>query len=607
MVTFVVDAVSIMVRMVAGAGAVAGSWLLWLVVLSGVGLWLAGPVLKHADIRGRDLPLVFWLGVCLTVAALQLWHLVFPVGSAALFLVFAAGLAGWLRFRQVVHLTMPPLRVVVVATLVVLFVAHHATSIGNQYDTGLYHAQVVEWTNAYPAVPGLANLHGRLAFNNASLLFGSLVDSGPWRGAGEHVANGLFIVGLAWLLAAMAYGPGRESSGARPMALLLLVPLAAMTFHADLRSFATDPIAAVVVLAAVVTIYRLASQSPEAAEPLTILVASLLCVTMVAVKLSSLGFAVPALLVIGYLVRPWRHRRLTTLFLALALVMGTGFAARGTVLSGMPAYPSTALQAPVSWRVPLEQAQAEAAWVRHTSRRPKYEIQPGPWFGTWFKNLWRPYARLRLLLPLLIALLSLAVVIRRGVPLGRSFWWPLVPVACGGAFWFLMAPSPRFGYPYAWGLAGLALAAASSSASPRFQRAVVFGVLLLNLAPVADPMVRAAARGEPPGYLISLFRSVLIVPPPLNGVWHPMPRSEVARFVTDSGLVISVPVDRDTCWRAALPCTPIPAPNLRLRVPGELRHGFVVDGDWNPLIFPSKGVDWLRVWRCNQRGACRTE
>src|SRR5262249_52771350 len=33
------------------------------------------------------------------------------------------------------------------------------------FDTGLYHAQAVRWSEEAPAVPGLGNLHGRLAFN----------------------------------------------------------------------------------------------------------------------------------------------------------------------------------------------------------------------------------------------------------------------------------------------------------------------------------------------------------------------------------------------------------------------------------------------------------
>ncbi len=36
----------------------------------------------------------------------------------------------------------------------------------NTFDTILYHAQNIKWIREYPVVPGLGNLHGRLAFNS---------------------------------------------------------------------------------------------------------------------------------------------------------------------------------------------------------------------------------------------------------------------------------------------------------------------------------------------------------------------------------------------------------------------------------------------------------
>ena len=41
-------------------------------------------------------------------------------------------------------------------------------------DTMLYHAQTIQWSEKYKVIPGLANLHNRLAFNNQSLLAFSL-------------------------------------------------------------------------------------------------------------------------------------------------------------------------------------------------------------------------------------------------------------------------------------------------------------------------------------------------------------------------------------------------------------------------------------------------
>ncbi|QIL77220.1 hypothetical protein G7064_16215 [Hymenobacter sp. HDW8] len=44
---------------------------------------------------------------------------------------------------------------------------HQSTVVPANFDSGLYHFQTLKWLNEYPTVPGLGNLHGRLAFNSS--------------------------------------------------------------------------------------------------------------------------------------------------------------------------------------------------------------------------------------------------------------------------------------------------------------------------------------------------------------------------------------------------------------------------------------------------------
>jgi hypothetical protein len=67
-------------------------------------------------------------------------------------------------------------------------------------------------------------------------------------------------------------------------------------------------------------------------------------------------------------------------------------------------------------------------------------------------------------------------------------------------------------------------------------------------------------------------------------------------YRTRSGLLIQAVPDR--CWDAPLPCTPNPAPNLRLREPGNLARGFAVDGGWQMENWPMGWQpDFLAAWR----------
>jgi len=66
-------------------------------------------------------------------------------------------------------------------------------------DSGIYHAQAIRWMELYPAVPGLGNLHSRLAYNSNWLLANALF-SFSFLGL-----RSFHLMGSATFLAAMWY------------------------------------------------------------------------------------------------------------------------------------------------------------------------------------------------------------------------------------------------------------------------------------------------------------------------------------------------------------------------------------------------------------------
>ncbi len=62
----------------------------------------------------------------------------------------------------------------------------------SQYDTGLYHAQAIRWIEDYGVVPGLGNLHMRLAYNSAFMSLQALFSLGWLVGQSLHSLNGFF-------------------------------------------------------------------------------------------------------------------------------------------------------------------------------------------------------------------------------------------------------------------------------------------------------------------------------------------------------------------------------------------------------------------------------
>ena len=392
----------------------------------------------------------------------------------------------------------------------------------------------------------------------------------------------------------------------------LLAPAFMMLLHPALRSYATDPAVAVVLFTGGSLMVRVLTERGTAPEPIRALrvgVAGVLMASAVAIKLSAVGFAGPGLVLLLW----WwlKHdpaagssaKRVLVVVVAFSSLLGASWAVRGAVLSGYPAYPSTVLRMPVSWAVPAEQAEAEQAWVMHTARYEAGEFGTGwSWFKPWVGRLWEPYPVVRFVFPLIlaaVALLALVFPVGRAPP-DRAAWWLLAPIVTGMAFWFLTAPSVRFGFTFAWLLAALMV----GQAILRFRdtvrpRPVVIGLTLLALVPVGFPVARYMASESPSAGEILRFSSyVVVVRPNPDSFLYPMPTTALEPYTTATGLVVNVPSDGETCWRAAIPCTPHPTQGLASKRQGDLASGFLSTGSWQPEQWPATASAFLPWWRC---------
>ena len=94
------------------------------------------------------------------------------------------------------RLTITPAKVMIWILLLLVFAYGTSTGIIH-YDTGLYHAQSIRWIEEYGVVPGLGNLHSRLAYNSAAFALSALYSMAFLGGQSYHCCAGF----LAFLLA----------------------------------------------------------------------------------------------------------------------------------------------------------------------------------------------------------------------------------------------------------------------------------------------------------------------------------------------------------------------------------------------------------------------
>lgn len=562
------------------------SWLLIAAALAGLGLGL------HRLLGQREPSAALLLsaaptGLAAALLFLQLWHFFLPVTALAFLVLLVPALAGVFAFaRDLRWVTYfrdrggPAAVVAITLTLACLWLANRALGPGEAFDSGLYHWNAIRWNNTFAVVPGLGNLHHRLAFNNGSLLLAAMLNTGPWEQMAGHLLPGLMLLLLLQrslpgvvALALRRASPTTPGAPAHAASAMLLAPalLAAMSF--DLAAPTTDlPVGVMVLLGCAALSAALPTTKEDSDRAVHLVTASLALAAGACMKLSALPLALAAVPILLALARPLasRHRRAMWGATAIAATLLLTWAARGVVLSGYPCFPSTFLAAPVSWRVPAPTADAIRAGITQFARQQFAESGPAwnqwDWVGPMFNRL--PWATTLYGLESGAALLAIAWVLARRRDttsphahphVGRVAWIAL-PLLAGLATWFLSAPDPRFAWHLFW-IAPVA-AGAAVALTPRPRLLLTLWALPLLLAAATSFADWGPRLWQSPGHDYRLSP----IPTPGGIVRQTIPPGAAIDVASD-GLI----------WNHPVPSTSLVEPGARARDANDWGKGFVPD------------------------------
>lgn len=533
----------------------------------------------------------FWIGWCATLAYLQVWHFFFPInGWAWLPLLAAAGLGVWLWRRELVVALRAgwklrkaprrelrlPMAMLALTGIAGLWLANRSVLPAEAYDNALYHMQMVMWNASYPIVRGLANLHDRFGFNNASFLYDTLLDVSYWNQRPYYIANSLLagVFGLQGIASLYRLVTARERWITALFGSLLLIPALWLAMSQDLVSFSTD--APALILGALAVYHLLALLEGPALpgeDDFHLWMVGLLTCAGITVKLSFVGLGVPAALVgLGvYLARrrseQARAARAVGGLALLGVVFLVPWVIRGILLSGYPAFPLTIAGLPVPWRVPEYLALNTHYWIISWAKWPEphwsWVIYDNAWLANWVTRMPGEVKQAGLLTGI-AGVLGMGLALKRKAVCWRR-WLVIIPPLVGLVYWFASAPNWRFMGASLWALAfGVTIFAAE-----QVERTLPGKNRWVSLAALALAAVITVPRANPrPIETLSLL--------PVNPNFEARMAS-AQRAITYSGLEVHYPENSDQCWKIPLPCTPIFDPYLMLIAPGDMSQGFMRD------------------------------
>jgi hypothetical protein len=520
------------------------------------------------------------VGLAASLLFLEVWNFFYPINHASVAvlgaLVLASVLLAWRTGVGVIQEWFRSSSVWLAYSLLVLLFTVSWFGLGphehDHYDTGLYYLNAIRWAREYPVVPGLANLHTRLGYNQSLFLFVAFLANVMNLGVGRacQVVNPIFVFVCGWAILDRLKLDLTipKTTRVKLYVILLLCPLFFLATHMWISAPTSDIAAAAFALPGALAAFYCLEEilDRNAAEARNwFLLLTVVGATLTKLKLSYAVLAGSAITVVAIAFIFIEKRELLRLWIRaaiLAVALVIPWAARGVVESGYPFFPSTLIRFHTDWAVPRKLADLDRDWVYSWAKSPKKPprevLVNDAWFGSWVeRNAQEPeniFLFFFVMAGLISALLSLAIPPGREQRLQTVLL--MLPPALALIFWFKTAPEPRFGYAIflLFGVNGFYAASAVisgfSNIGAGIYTCLITSVCLRVLFVSQWPIISFYEKKFPQGF----------------------PKAELEYQTTHSGLRVGVPKG-EKAWNSGLIVTPYCNPNLTMRGP-ELRDGF---------------------------------
>lgn len=428
----------------------------------------------------------------------QLFSLFYKVAGIACTILGTAGMAVFLvylyrRFRRGKDIRLfpgcagvkpTPWRVAAILLCFVITLFWTTQSPG-QYDTGLYHAQAIRWVEDYGVVPGLGNLHMRLAYNSAFMSLQALFSLGWLVGQSLHSLNGFFcLAALVYVFSTVRLW-GEKSLRVSDLLKCVMVIYVVQKRY-DIASSGTDIEAMLLILYIFVKWSEF--QEKKCRDGALYGWLCLVSVYAVTVKLSTASTALLALYPLYLFIKDRNGKAILT-HVAAGLAVLAPWMIRNVIISGYLVYPWAGLDLfHPDWKMDPAVLAGDSEDIRMFARglrsAAEYDNSLLGWVPRWF--LLQSVGERMLLI---VGIICIPVILYLLIKCFHRKEYALAALLAAAmvnlVFWFFSAPHMRYGGPYIYVLVVMTLGTLAGKADGSIQRPVKTAEKLLRAAAMA--------------------------------------------------------------------------------------------------------------------------
>lgn len=409
------------------------------------------------------------------------------------------------------------------------------------YDTYLYHAQAIRWIEEYGLVPGLGNLHFRLAYNSAFMSLQALFSFKWLLGQSLHTLNGLITV---WMIGYSVFSSFREREFKCSDMMKMFGLLYVLYDGTHISSPNTDTFALLLVYYIFIKWMEFSEKEEKGYRPY-----ALLCVLAVFATTLKLSAGIVVILMIFPLIKMIKERKVFSIFkhLGMGILLLAPFFVRSFLISGYFLYPYEASGfIDVDWKMPagvLEDDKAMIiAWGRgnlDVSRNSEHLWQ---WVGEWFSSIEIPWKILIVLSVISIVFILVQTIVRKDIKKTTEEYFLYMGMLLGLGFWLLTAPLPRYGAVYMIGFVAVAV--------------YMLAKKLVKREKSVKILVRTYLGIIAAGYLgiFLIFGKINGIPFPLSAIQSDY-ENKPTHSIEKNGIVFGVPVAGDQTGYDPFPTT----------------------------------------------------